>query len=109
MRFDHSRPYHPQTCRKVERFQQTEKKWLATQPPAKTIAGPARQLSRFRCYHNEVRPHRAIGRKHPGRPTPPVPRPPPLAPTSTHTGKSGTTASTPVATSPCATTAGCTT
>ena len=34
VRCDHSRPYHPQTCGKVERFQQTEKKWLAAQPPA---------------------------------------------------------------------------
>jgi transposase InsO family protein len=65
VRFDHSRPYHPQTCGKVERFQQTEKKWLAAQPRAKTVAGLARQLSRFRRYYNEVRPHRAIGRRTP--------------------------------------------
>ena len=65
VRFDHSRAHHPQTCGKVERFQQTEKKWLAAQPPAKTTAGLARQLSRFRRYYNEVRPHRAIGRRTP--------------------------------------------
>jgi len=65
VRSDHSRSHHPQTCGKVERFQQTEKKWLAAQPPAKTIAGLARQLSRFRRYYNEVRPHRAIGRRTP--------------------------------------------
>ena len=65
IRFDHSRANHPQTQGKVERFQQTEKKWLAAQPPAKTIAGLHRQLSRFRRYYNEVRPHRAIARKTP--------------------------------------------
>jgi transposase InsO family protein len=31
-----SRPYHPQTCRKVERFQQTLKKWLRRRPLAAT-------------------------------------------------------------------------
>jgi transposase InsO family protein len=67
VRFDHSRPYHPQTCGKAERFQQTQKKWLAAQPPAKTVAGLSRQLSRFRRYYNDVRPHRAIGRKTPSQ------------------------------------------
>jgi transposase InsO family protein len=65
VRFDHSRPYHPQTQGKVERFQQTQKKWLAAQPPATTIAGLHRQLTRFRTYYNEIRPHRAVGRKTP--------------------------------------------
>jgi Integrase core domain len=65
IRFDHSRPYHPQTCGKVERFQQTQKNWLAAQPPAKTIAGLHRQLDRFRAYYNDVRPHRALGRRTP--------------------------------------------
>lgn len=67
VRFDHSRPYHPQTCGKVERFQQTEKKWLAAQPHAKTVAGLARQLTRFRRYYNDVRPHRAIDRRTPSQ------------------------------------------
>jgi transposase InsO family protein len=65
VRFDHSRPYHPQTCGKVERFQQTQKKWLTAQPPANTVAGLQRQLSRFRRYYNDVRPHRALGRHTP--------------------------------------------
>jgi transposase InsO family protein len=65
VRFDHSRANHPQTQRKVERLQQTEKNWLAAQPPAKTIAGLQHQLTRFRRYYNEVRPHRALHRRTP--------------------------------------------
>jgi transposase InsO family protein len=65
VRFDHSRPYHPQTCGKAERFQQTEKKWLAAQPRARTVAGLTRQLSRFRRYYNQIRPHRALARTTP--------------------------------------------
>jgi transposase InsO family protein len=65
VRFDHSRPYHPQTCGKVERFHQTQKKWLAAQPKASTIGELQRQLDRFRRYYNTVRPHRALGRRTP--------------------------------------------
>ena len=61
----HSRPYHPQTCGKVERFHQTEKRFLAKQDPAGSIAMLQAQLDRFRTYYNEVRPHRAIGRRTP--------------------------------------------
>ena len=65
VKFDHSRPYHPQTCGKVERFHQTQKKWLAAQPKATTIGELQRQLDRFRRYYNTVRPHRALGRRTP--------------------------------------------
>ena len=65
VRFDHSRPYHPQTCGKVERFHQTQKKWLAAQPPATGIEQLQRQLDRFRRYYNQVRPHRALDRRTP--------------------------------------------
>jgi transposase InsO family protein len=65
VRFDHSRPYHPQTCGKVERFHQTQKKWLAAQPKASTVEDLQRQLDRFRRYYNTVRPHRALGRRTP--------------------------------------------
>jgi transposase InsO family protein len=60
-----SRPYHPQTCGKVERFHQTQKKWLAKQDPAATISELQGKLDAFRTYYNEVRPHRAIGRRPP--------------------------------------------
>jgi transposase InsO family protein len=63
--FAHSRPYHPQTCGKVERFHQTVKKWLANQPRARSVAALQAQLDRFRDYYNTVRPHRALGRRTP--------------------------------------------
>jgi transposase InsO family protein len=61
----HSRPYHPQTCGKVERFHQTLKQWLTAQPPADTIEQLQNQLDLFRLIYNHHRPHRAIGRQHP--------------------------------------------
>jgi len=63
--FRHSRPYHPQTNGKVERFHQTLKKWLTHQPPAKTLRQLQAQLDHFRAYYNTVRPHRALGRRTP--------------------------------------------
>jgi transposase InsO family protein len=65
VRFQHSRPYHPQTCGKVERFHQTQKKWLAAQTPPATLADLQRQLDWFRRYYNTVRPHRAVKRRTP--------------------------------------------
>lgn len=61
----HSRPYHPQTCGKVERFHQTVKKFLAAQEGMVTKKQLQRELDRFAAYYNEVRPHRGIGRKTP--------------------------------------------
>jgi len=61
----HSRPYHPQTCGKVERFHQTMKKYLAAQDPPATKRQLQGQIDRFVVYYNTVRPHRAIGRKTP--------------------------------------------
>jgi transposase InsO family protein len=63
--FRHSRPYHPETCGKVERFHQTVKKFLAKQDPPRSIEGLQAQLDRFTIYYNEVRPHRAKGRRTP--------------------------------------------
>ncbi|HXW32709.1 MAG TPA: integrase core domain-containing protein, partial [Acidimicrobiales bacterium] len=61
----HSRPYHPQTCGKVERFHQTLKKFLAAQEDLTTKKQLQRAIDRFVVYYNEVRPHRGIGRKTP--------------------------------------------
>jgi hypothetical protein len=63
--FVHSRPYHPQTCGKVERFHQTLKKYLDRQPKARTLRELQAQLDDFVTYYNEIRPHRAIGRRTP--------------------------------------------
>ncbi len=63
--YKHSRPYHPQTCGKVERFHQTLKLFLRKQPRAATIAELQAQVDRFVAYYNEIRPHRAKGRMTP--------------------------------------------
>jgi transposase InsO family protein len=63
--FKHSRPYHPQTCGKVERVHQTMKRFLAKQPPAETLEELQAQVDRFVGYYNEVRPHRSLGRRTP--------------------------------------------
>jgi len=63
--FKHSRPYHPQTCGKVERFHQTMKKHLAAQRAARSVPALQTQLDGFVAYYNTVRPHRALGRKTP--------------------------------------------
>ena len=57
-----SRPFHPQTCGKVERFQQTLKKWLRRQRLAADLAELQTQLDTFTAYYNNQRPHRGIGR-----------------------------------------------
>ena len=77
----HARPYHPQTCGKVERFHQTLKQWLARHPRAATTADLQGQLDTFRAYYNPQRPHRALDRRTPPRPTPPAPKPARSVPT----------------------------
>jgi transposase InsO family protein len=64
--FKNSRPYHPQTCGKVERFHLTVKKWLARQqPPAATIEQLQTQLHDFVEHYNTRRPHRSCNRHTP--------------------------------------------
>jgi transposase InsO family protein len=63
--YRHSRPYHPQTCGKVERFHQTMKAFLVNRPAACSIAALQAQIDRFLGYYNDVRPHQSIGRKTP--------------------------------------------
>jgi integrase-like protein len=79
-------PNHPQTQGEVEveveveRFHQTQKRWLARQPPAATLPDLQRQLNAFREHYNEHRPNRALQRSTPARPTGPCPKAPAAAP-----------------------------
>jgi transposase InsO family protein len=61
------RPNHPQTQGKVERFQQTMKKWLPAQSPTGTLHELQTQLDSFRDYYNQTRPHRSLNRKTPAQ------------------------------------------
>jgi transposase InsO family protein len=61
----HSRPNHPTTCGKVERFQQTLKRWLTKQPPAVTLAQLQLHLDRFIDEYNHRRPHNSLARRTP--------------------------------------------
>jgi len=56
-----SRPNHPTTCGKVERFQQTLKKWLVAQPaqPA-SISQLQALIDSFVRAYNHDRPHRSL-------------------------------------------------
>ena len=56
-----SRPGHPTTCGKVERFQQTMKKWLYAQPVQPvTITELQHLLDQFADEYNHHRPHRSL-------------------------------------------------
>jgi transposase InsO family protein len=56
-----SRPNHPTTCGKVERFQQTMKKWLRAQPvQPTTIAELQALIDVFVEAYNRRRPHRSL-------------------------------------------------
>ena len=55
-----SRPNHPTTCGKVERFQQTLKNWLRAQPQPSTITQLQTLLDTFVELYNHHRPHRSL-------------------------------------------------
>jgi len=57
----HSRPYHPQTQGKDERFHRTLKAEVLTGPPFETLAHADRDLERWRGVYNTERPHEALG------------------------------------------------
>jgi transposase InsO family protein len=85
----HSRPYHPQTCGKVERFHQTLKRYLSAQDPPRTIDDLQEQLDAFVDLYNHHRPHRSLDRQFPAVVWHQTPKSGPAttplgAPTSTH-------------------------
>ena len=56
-----SRPNHPTTGGKVERFQQTMKNWVRAQPDQpSTMAELQALLDQFRHEYNTTRPHRSL-------------------------------------------------
>ena len=59
-------PGHPQTQGKIERFHQTQKRWLTVKPAATTILELQHQLDELREHYNEHRPHRSNDRATPG-------------------------------------------
>jgi len=59
--YKHARPYHPQTCGKIERFHQTMKKYLAKRRPVRTLRGLQGQIDGFVEQYSTARPHRARG------------------------------------------------
>lgn len=66
IRVIHARPYHPQTCGKIERFHQSLKRWLNTQPLAGTVEDLQAQLNCYAVYYNHRRRHDATGDLTPG-------------------------------------------
>ena len=100
-----SRPGHPTTCGKVERFQQTLKKWLRAQPPQPTtLAELQTLLDAFLEEYNHRRPHRSL--EHRSTPATAYAARPKATPGSGRTTEpttgSATTRSTRPAPSPCA-------
>ena len=103
--FKNSRPYHPQTCGKVERLHQTLKRFLAKQPPAETLAELQGQLDAFAHYYNHIRPHRALHRRTPLQAYSARVKAKPTAPRRPRTSACARTRSMRPAKSACATTA----
>jgi hypothetical protein len=58
----HTRPNHPTTTGKVERFQQTLKKWMTAKPAATNIAELQRLGDEFVHLYNYQRPHTSLGK-----------------------------------------------
>ena len=60
IRISHSRPYHPQTMGKDERFHRSLKAEVLSGPPLVDLAAAERAFERWRSVYNTQRPHEAL-------------------------------------------------
>jgi transposase InsO family protein len=60
VKISHSRPYHPQTMGKDERFHRSLKAEVLSAPPFADIVAAERALERWRNVYNTQRPHEAL-------------------------------------------------
>ena len=60
IKISHSRPYHPQTMGKDERFHRSLKAEVLSAPPFADIATAERAFERWRNVYNTQRPHEAL-------------------------------------------------
>jgi len=77
IRLSHSRPYHPQTMGKDERFHRTLNVEVLSGPPPADLEGCQRGFDRWRRVYNCERPHEALGLDVPASRYRPSPRPMP--------------------------------
>lgn len=74
IKISHSRPYHPQTMGKDERFHRSLKAEALAGPPFADLAAAGRALERWRSVYNTQRPHEALALAVPASRYQPSPR-----------------------------------
>jgi len=74
IRISHSRPYHPQTMGKDERFHRSLKAEVLSGPPFADLASAEHAFDRWRSVYNTQRPHEAIALAVPASRYQPSPR-----------------------------------